>query len=70
MFDERDFSTISTRRWNGTQLQPNASVEAAGGGVYSLNGEPLRCGKPGLKNPPIMTIGNSQFDWLSLISNL
>jgi 3'(2'), 5'-bisphosphate nucleotidase len=30
-------------------------VEVAGGGVYSLEGKPLRYGKAGLKNPPIMT---------------
>jgi 3'(2'), 5'-bisphosphate nucleotidase len=45
-------------------------VEAAGGGVYSLNGEPLSYGKPNLKNPPIITVGDTSFDWGSLVSDL
>ncbi len=43
-------------------------VEAAGENVYSLDGKPLRYGKPNLKNPAIMTIGDPEFDWMALIS--
>jgi len=37
--------------YRGTQC----IVEAAGGGVYSLEGKPLGYGKPGLKKSAIMT---------------
>ena len=58
---------LPTMEWDTAAAQ--CIVEAAGGGVYSLNGEPLRYGKFGLKNPPIMTIGDTRFDWRPLISN-
>jgi 3'(2'), 5'-bisphosphate nucleotidase len=58
---------LPTMEWDTAAAQ--CIVEAAGGGVYSLDGEPLRYGKFGLKNPPIMTIGDSQLDWRPLISN-
>ena len=54
-----------TMEWDTAAAQ--CIVEAAGGGVYSLNGEPLRYGKPGLKNPAIMTVGNTQLEWRRLI---
>jgi 3'(2'), 5'-bisphosphate nucleotidase len=59
---------LPTMEWDTAAAQ--CIVEAAGGGVYSLNGQPLRYGKPGLKNPAIMTVGDTQFDWQALISNL
>jgi 3'(2'), 5'-bisphosphate nucleotidase len=59
---------LPTMEWDTAAAQ--CIIEAAGGGVYSLNGEPLRYGKPGLKNPAIMTVGDTSFDWRSLISNL
>jgi 3'(2'), 5'-bisphosphate nucleotidase len=59
---------LPTMEWDTAAAQ--CVVEAAGGGTYSLDGEPLRYGKSGLKNPAIMTMGDSQFDWRSLISNL
>jgi 3'(2'), 5'-bisphosphate nucleotidase len=59
---------LPTMEWDTAAAQ--SIVEAAGGGVYSLNGEPLRYGKSGLKNPAIMTVGDTSFDWRSLISNL
>jgi len=40
-----------------------------GGGVYSLDGQTLRYGKPGLKNPAIITVGDTRLDWRRLISN-
>jgi 3'(2'), 5'-bisphosphate nucleotidase len=57
---------LPTMEWDTAAAQ--CIVEAAGGGVYSLDGEPLRYGKPGLKNPAIMTIGDVQCDWLRLVS--
>jgi 3'(2'), 5'-bisphosphate nucleotidase len=59
---------LPTMEWDTAAAQ--CIVEAAGGGVYTLDGKPLLYGKPGLKNPPIMTIGDRQFDWRSLISSL
>jgi 3'(2'), 5'-bisphosphate nucleotidase len=59
---------LPTMEWDTAAAQ--CIVEAAGGGVYSLDGEPLRYGKPGLRNPAIMTVGDSQFEWRPLISNL
>jgi 3'(2'), 5'-bisphosphate nucleotidase len=56
---------LPTMEWDTAAAQ--CIVEAAGGGVYLLNGEPLRYGKSGLKNPTIMTVGDNRFDWRSLI---
>lgn len=57
---------VPTMEWDTAAAQ--CIVEAAGGGVYTLNGGPLLYRKPGLKNPAIITIGDVQFDWLALIS--
>jgi 3'(2'), 5'-bisphosphate nucleotidase len=57
---------LPTMEWDTAAAQ--CIVEAAGGGVYTLDGQPLCYGKPGLKNPAIMTVGDTQFDWRSLIS--
>jgi 3'(2'), 5'-bisphosphate nucleotidase len=57
---------LPTMEWDTAAAQ--CIVEAAGGGVYTLDGQPLRYGKPGLKNPAIMTVGDPQFDWPSLVS--
>jgi 3'(2'), 5'-bisphosphate nucleotidase len=56
---------LPTMEWDTAAAQ--CIVEAAGGGVYLLDGQPLRYGKPGLKNPAIMTVGDIQFDWRTLI---
>jgi len=56
---------LPTMEWDTAATQ--CIVEAAGGGVYSLDGEPLCYGKPGLKNPAIMTIGDGDYDWAALI---
>src|SRR6266496_5683360 len=56
---------LPTMEWDTAAAQ--CIVKAAGGGVYSLDGKPLLYGKPSLKNPAIMTVGDSQFDWRSLI---
>ena len=57
---------LPTMEWDTAAAQ--CVVEAAGGSVCSLDGRPLRYGKPGLKNPAIMTTGDAQFDWTPLIS--
>jgi 3'(2'), 5'-bisphosphate nucleotidase len=57
---------LPTMEWDTAAAQ--SIVEAAGGGVYSLDGETLRYGKPGLKNPAIMTVGDTRLDWRRLIA--
>jgi 3'(2'), 5'-bisphosphate nucleotidase len=59
---------LPTMEWDTAAAQ--CVVEAAGGGVYSLNGEQLRYCKPGLKNPAIVTVGDTRFGWQALISDL
>jgi 3'(2'), 5'-bisphosphate nucleotidase len=58
---------LPTMEWDTAAAQ--CIVEAAGGGVYSLDGETLRYGKPGLKNLAIITVGDTRLDWRRLISN-
>ena len=57
---------LPTMEWDTAAA--HCIVEAAGGNVYSLDGEPLRYGKANLKNPAIMTVGDTQFDWTALVS--
>lgn len=57
---------LPTMEWDTAAAQ--CIVEAVGGGVYSLDGVPLWYGKPGLKNPAVMTVGDVEFDWRALIS--
>jgi 3'(2'), 5'-bisphosphate nucleotidase len=57
---------LPTMEWDTAAAQ--CVVEAAGGGVYSLDGKPLYYGKAGLKNPAIMTVGDVQYHWSALIS--
>ncbi len=59
---------LPTMEWDTAAAQ--CVVKAAGGGVYSLDGEPLRYGKPGLKNPAIMTVGDTRVDWRRLIAQV
>jgi 3'(2'), 5'-bisphosphate nucleotidase len=56
---------LPTMEWDTAAAQ--CIVEAAGGGLYSLDTKPLRYAKPGLKNPAIMTVGDVHFDWLPLV---
>jgi 3'(2'), 5'-bisphosphate nucleotidase len=56
---------LPTMEWDTAAAQ--CIVEAAGGGVYSLHGNSLPYGKPGLKNPAIITVGDTSFDWESLL---
>jgi 3'(2'), 5'-bisphosphate nucleotidase len=57
---------LPTMEWDTAAAQ--CIVEAAGGGLYSLDRKPLGYGKPGLKNPAIMTVGDVHFDWGFVIS--
>lgn len=59
---------LPTMEWDTAAAQ--CIVEAAGGGVYSLDGERLRYGKPGLKNGAIVTVGDTWFDWRSVIGQV
>ena len=59
---------LPTMEWDTAAAQ--CIVEAAGGETYSLDGEPLRYGKPGLKNPAIMTVGDTRLDWRRLIAQV
>jgi 3'(2'), 5'-bisphosphate nucleotidase len=56
---------LPTMEWDTAAAQ--CIVEAAGGGVFSLDGKPLEYGKVGLKNPAIMTVGDVGYDWSALI---
>jgi 3'(2'), 5'-bisphosphate nucleotidase len=56
---------LPTMEWDTAAAQ--CIVEAAGGGLYSLDTKPLGYGKPGLKNPAIMTVGDVHFNWLPLV---
>ena len=55
---------VPTMEWDTAAAQ--CIVEAAGGRVCTLDREPLRYGKPGLKNPSIITLGDSDVPWPTL----
>ncbi len=46
-----------------------AVVEAAGGGISTLDGAPLAYQKPRLLNPDIYTWGDDQLDWEKWVAN-
>ena len=51
-----------TSEWDTAAAQ--AVLEAAGGGVYTLDGEPLRYnGKESLLNPHFIAVGDSDIGW-------
>jgi len=56
---------VPTMEWDTAAAQ--CIVEAAGGSVCTLDGQPLRYGKPGLKNPAIVTVGNPDLQWKTLL---
>jgi 3'(2'), 5'-bisphosphate nucleotidase len=58
---------LPTMEWDTAAAQ--CVVEAAGGGVFDLAGARLQYGKDGLKNPAIVTVGDSQFDWAGLLTS-
>jgi len=55
---------VPTMEWDTAAAQ--CLVEAAGGRVCTLDGQPLRYGKPGLKNPSIITVGDPTLAWNQL----
>ena len=57
---------LPTMEWDTAAAQ--CVVEAAGGGVYELSGTPLAYGKPGLRNGPIMTVGDPSFSWQNRVT--
>jgi 3'-phosphoadenosine 5'-phosphosulfate (PAPS) 3'-phosphatase len=57
---------VTTMEWDTAAAQ--CIVEAAGGEVGTLDSKPLRYGKPDLKNPAIMTVGDCDFNWVPPIS--
>jgi len=56
---------VPTMEWDTAAAQ--CIVEAAGGSVFTLDGQPLRYGKPGLKNGAIITIGDHDLPWPALL---
>jgi 3'(2'), 5'-bisphosphate nucleotidase len=52
---------VPTMEWDTAAAQ--CVVESAGGSVCSLDGAPLRYGKAGLRNPPLMTSGDRRLNW-------
>jgi len=59
---------VPTMEWDTAAAQ--CVVEAAGGQVCTLDGKPLRYGKPGLKNPAIITVGDPDLEWATFIDPL
>lgn len=55
---------VPTMEWDTAAAQ--CVVEAAGGRLCTLDGQPLRYGKAGLKNPSLMTVGDTTLDWKAL----
>jgi 3'(2'), 5'-bisphosphate nucleotidase len=58
---------LPTMEWDTAAAQ--CVVEVAGGTVCTLDGHPLRYGKPGLKNPAIMTVGDAHLPWTGWLSD-
>jgi 3'(2'), 5'-bisphosphate nucleotidase len=52
---------VPTMEWDTAAAQ--CVVESAGGSVCMLEGQTLRYGKAGLKNPSLMTVGDREFPW-------
>jgi 3'(2'), 5'-bisphosphate nucleotidase len=55
-----------TMEWDTAAAQ--AVLEAAGGGVFTLDGGPLRYGKEGRRNPHFVAAGDPDLDWKQLIA--
>jgi 3'(2'), 5'-bisphosphate nucleotidase len=56
---------LPTMEWDTAAAQ--CVVEAAGGRVCTLDGKPLRYGKPSLRNPSIITVGDPDLPWTTLL---
>jgi 3'(2'), 5'-bisphosphate nucleotidase len=52
---------LPTMEWDTAAA--HCVVKAAGGSILTLNGESLQYGKPDLKNPAFITLGDPQLDW-------
>jgi 3'(2'), 5'-bisphosphate nucleotidase len=57
---------IPTMEWDTAAA--HCVVEAAGGGITTLEGEPLRYGKPSLRNPGLLTFGDTSYPWSQHLS--
>lgn len=60
------FRDLPTMEWDTAAAQ--CVVESAGGLVLDVHAEPLRYGKPGLKNSGFVTVGDRAFPWRSLVA--
>lgn len=58
--------TVPTFEWDTAAAQ--AVVEAAGGGVFTADGQPLGYNKDDLRNPSVFTAGDPAFDWRRYLS--
>jgi 3'(2'), 5'-bisphosphate nucleotidase len=58
---------VPTMEWDTAAAQ--CVVETAGGAICSLDGRRLVYGKPGLKNPSIITVGDTRLNWMPFISD-
>ncbi len=54
-----------TMEWDTGAAQ--AVLEAASGGVFTLDGERLAYSKPGLRNPKFVATGDPELDWAALL---
>lgn len=54
-----------TSEWDTAAGQ--AVLECAGGAVLDLQGQPLRCRKPSILNPPFIAFGDPEHDWLQYL---
>ncbi len=59
---------VPTMEWDTAAAQ--CVVEAAGARLLTLEGAPLRYGKPGLRNPSLITIGDPSLSWAPLIKSV
>ena len=57
---------LPTMEWDTAAAQ--CVVETAGGFVCTLDGHPLAYGKPGLRNPAVITTGDPNLKWGELVS--
>jgi 3'(2'), 5'-bisphosphate nucleotidase len=56
---------LPTMEWDTAAA--HCVVDCAGGSLCTLDGRPLGYGKPGLKNPAIITVGDDRLDWPALL---
>lgn len=56
-----------TSEWDTAAAQ--CVVEAAGGQVTDLNGQPLRYNKPDILNPWFLVTGGGDYDWRAFLDN-